>query len=118
MLTMSAVTDPHKSKACVAGLVDYICQRAQTNESLRNVANVLRGDNEVGLVLTERLINMPLEVTPPMYRMLHEEMTWAVEDNEPYTFTHYVLLSNTYTEVQSKLDAEDDRPKKKQKRQR
>jgi protein BCP1 len=50
-----------------------------------------------------------------MYTMLIEEMEWAVQDNEPYNFSHYLILSKTYTEVASKLDAEDDRPKKKNK---
>jgi protein BCP1 len=73
-----------------------------------------KGQAEVGLILTERMINMPAEVAPPMYKMLHEEITWAIEDNEPYNFTHYLILSKTYCEVQSKLDQEADRPKKKQ----
>lgn len=41
-----------------------------------------------------------------MYSMLVEEIQWALEDNEPYQFTHYLVLSKTYTEVASKLDAD------------
>lgn len=48
-----------------------------------------------------------------MYKMLLEEISWALEEKEPYTFSHYLILSKTYLEVQSKLDQEDDRPKKK-----
>ena len=69
----------------------------------------------IGLILTERLINVPAEVIPPMYTMLLEEIEWALEEKEPYTFTHYLILSKTYTEVASKLEIEDDRPKKKSK---
>jgi protein BCP1 len=65
--------------------------------------------------LTERLINVPAEVTPPMYTMLMEEIKWALEEKEPYTFSHYLILSKTYTEIASELDVEDDRPKKKKK---
>lgn len=50
-----------------------------------------------------------------MYTMLREEIQWALDEGEPYEFTHYLVLSKTYTEVASKLDAEDDRPKKKKK---
>jgi len=50
-----------------------------------------------------------------MYTMLLEEIQWALEEKEPYTFSHYLILSKTYTEIPSKLDAEDDRPKKKKK---
>lgn len=52
-----------------------------------------------------------------MYTMLLEEVEWAVQEKEPYTFTHYLILSKTYTEIESKLDAEDDRPRKKKKAQ-
>lgn len=66
---------------------------------------------------------MPPQIVPPMYTMLIEEIQWALEDNEPYSFTHYLVLSKTYTEVASKLDSgeggtivyedEDMAPKKK-----
>lgn len=47
--------------------------------------------------------------------MLLEEIQWALEEKEPYQFSHYLILSKTYTEVASALDEEDNRPKKKQK---
>lgn len=50
-----------------------------------------------------------------MYKMLLEEIDIAVGDKDPYTFTHYLILSKTYVEVVSKLDAEDSRPQKKKK---
>lgn len=66
--------------------------------------------------MTERLLNMPSEIVPPMYTMLLEEITWALEENEPYAFTHYLILSKTYHEIHSALDAEStERPKKKSK---
>jgi len=49
--------------------------------------------------------------------MLLEEIEWAVEEKEAYTFSHYLILSKTYTEVASKLDEEDNRPKKKKNKQ-
>ena len=38
-----------------------------------------------------------------MYKMLLEEVQWAVEASEPYSFTHYLVLSKTYDEVPSEL---------------
>ena len=52
-----------------------------------------------------------------MYNMLQEELQWAVDDKEPYDFTHYLIVSKTYTEVASKLDQEDSRPQKRKKAQ-
>lgn len=69
---------------------------------------------------------MPAEIAPPMYKMLLEEIAWALEEREPYAFTHYVILSKTYTEVSSNLpsmrDDDDDNdaapPSKKSKKQK
>lgn len=81
--------------------------------------------SRIGIILTERLINIPSEVVPPMYKMLLEEISWAVEEDEPYRFSHCVILSKTYTEVESLLDDEEGDggnfgkgKKKKKKRQR
>jgi protein BCP1 len=60
-------------------------------------------------------MNMPPKLVPPMYTMLLEEVDWAIQDKEPYTFTHYLILSKTYKEVESKLDHEDRKKAKKAK---
>lgn len=80
--------------------------------------NILSSDTaKIGLILTERLINVPSEVAPPMYTMLLEEIQWAVEEKEPYTFTHFLILSKTYQEMESAVD-EEDHTKRKQKKQK
>jgi len=98
-------------------IVQYILSKAKSTPELAPLTELLSQASipPIGLILTERLINVPSEVVPPMYTMLLEEMEWAVQDSEPYNFSHYLILSKTYTEVASKLDAEDDRPKKKKK---
>lgn len=94
-------------------------RQASTNPALSQVAKLVQSSegSEVGLILTERLINIPAEVVPPMYRMLLEEIAWAVEEKEPYKFTHYLILSKTYQEVASKLNIAEDRPPKRKKKQ-
>ena len=70
---------------------------------------------QVGLLLTERLINAPSEITPPMYGMLMDEIESAVDDKEPYEFTHYLILSKVYHEIASTLVQEDSPKQKKSK---
>ena len=107
----------HKEKAFVTNLIRYLKGKASSNPANSQLAELLLRPEvpPVGLILTERLINVPSEVAPLMYSMLLEEIQWALEEKEPYTFTHYLILSKTYKEVASKLDEEDDRPKKKKK---
>lgn len=51
-----------------------------------------------------------------MYKMLLEEIQWAVDAKEPYEFSHYLIISKTYTELDSSLDTEIDTPKKQSKK--
>jgi protein BCP1 len=100
-------------------LTKYIAQKSASNPSLAPLAQLLANPENppsIGLILTERLINIPAEVVPPMYTMLLEEISWALEEKEPYNFSHYLILSKTYEEVESKLDAQESRPQKKKKK--
>lgn len=107
----------HKDKPFIKALVDYLRAKASANSSLAKLTDLLVQPEvpPIGLILTERLVNVPSEVVGPMYTMLLEEIQWALEEKEPYQFSHYLILSKTYTEVASTLDEEDDRPKKKKK---
>lgn len=58
---------------------------------------------------------MPHEIVPPMYSMLMEEIEWALEEKEPYNFTHYLILSKTYTEIESQIP-NDEEPRSKKKK--
>ena len=103
-----------QDNAVIKDLINYLQSKAGTK--LSTLPTLLSSqDAQVGLILTERLINMPAEVVPPMYTMLLEEIEWALEEREPYEFTHYLILSKTYSEVESKVDQEDTRPSKKKK---
>lgn len=107
----------HAEKQYIQSLIQYLRTKANSNPGLGKLSELLAQDPvpSIGLVLTERLINVPAETVPPMYTMLTEEIQWAVEEKEPYQFEYYLVLSKTYTEVASALDEEDDRPKKKKK---
>nr|OQO26395.1 hypothetical protein B0A51_05581 [Rachicladosporium sp. CCFEE 5018] len=109
----------HREKEVMKQLTAYLTSRAATKASLSVLKDLLAPTSkaQVGLILTERMINMPHQVVPPMYNMLQEELSWALEEKEPYEFTHYLLVAKVYTEVASVLDAEPEPPTpKKQKK--
>jgi protein BCP1 len=106
----------HAANPAVQTLASYLLAKSASNPQLQaKLRQILNpGSNaQLGLILTERLINMPVQVVPPMYKMLLEEIEWALAENEPYNFTHFMVLSKTYTEVASKLDELEARPNKK-----
>ncbi|KAI1853108.1 hypothetical protein JX265_011389 [Neoarthrinium moseri] len=102
----------HRAKKPLADLIQYLGEKAKATESLSALPELLASGQHVGLVLSERLINMPSEIAPPMYNLLADEVEAAVEDGEPYVFSHYLVLSKTYHEVESTLDVEERRKKK------
>ncbi|KAI9796845.1 MAG: Mss4p nuclear export [Candelina submexicana] len=108
----------HRDKPVVKQLSNYLMQQCTKSPALAQLSDLLApsSESQVGLILTERLINIPPEVVPPMYNLLFEEIAWALEDKEPYTFSHYLIVSKTYTEVESSLDQEDSRPQKRSKK--
>jgi protein BCP1 len=111
----------HASHPAIKPLSTYLLSKSASNPALHTtLKSLLSPDSpaQLGLILTERLINMPVQIVPPMYKMLLEEIEWALQENEPYNFTHFLVLSKTYTEVVSKLDEMEMRPSKKWKKQK
>ncbi|KAH8678815.1 p21-C-terminal region-binding protein-domain-containing protein [Tricladium varicosporioides] len=98
----------HQEKKIVKDIAEYLLEKSRSNPALSTLTSILTSPtSQVGLVLAERLINVPAEIAPPMYSMLIDEIEAAVEDKEPYEFTHYIIISKTYHEIESALDREE-----------
>ncbi|KAI1431892.1 p21-C-terminal region-binding protein-domain-containing protein [Xylaria sp. CBS 124048] len=102
----------HRQKKPMVQLVEYLSAKAKAIESLAPVPELLASGKQVGIVLSERLINMPSEIAPPLYNMLIDEIEAAIEDKEPYDFTHFLIVSKTYQEIESTLDVGERKKKK------
>ncbi|TFY81800.1 hypothetical protein EWM64_g2214 [Hericium alpestre] len=99
----------HKNHPSIKAIIAYALLKSANNvpfhatlQSLIGAAG-LESQNHVGFIFSERLINMPVQVVPHMYRMLADEIKWAIDENEPYHFTHFLLISRTY-----RLSAEEE----------
>lgn len=106
----------HREKPVMAAFTEYIIEKTSNIPALSSLPSLLSSSStQVGVVFTERLINVPTEIQPPMYTMLMDEVESAVDDKEPYAFTHYLIISKTYLEIASTLDQEDAPRSKKNK---
>lgn len=135
-----SVIDLKEKSQCQATkklLIDYFISKTMDypnfNRKIRQVCSNASKD-KVGLVLGDRLVNIPTEIMPPMYRLLNEEMKTAsgAQPNDtintdlsnsattnttktfsnsprqgPFDFDYLFILSRTYQEEASKLDKED-----------
>ncbi|KAG0190521.1 Mss4p nuclear export [Apophysomyces sp. BC1034] len=110
-----------KTKQGVQSLCSYLLAKCpKKNEELHKVVNNILGLNAdaVGWVVSERFINMPVEIMPPMYTMLQQELAQAVEKAKPYAFEWYMFISKTYKEVVSTLDEEGAQEEEQQPKQK
>lgn len=110
----------HRNKPVVQDIINYLVAQSKSSANLSPLEQLLDASSQarVGLILTERLINIPPQVVPPMYKMLLEEISWAIDEKEPYDFSHYLILSKTYTETSSSIDREMDISRKTKKKQK
>ncbi|KAF8168454.1 p21-C-terminal region-binding protein-domain-containing protein [Crassisporium funariophilum] len=89
----------HHQNTSIKAIANYLLSVTATRDpAFHATLQTLFSQSEahVGLVLCERLINMPVQVIPPMYNMLADEIKWALADGEPYNFTHLIILSRVY----------------------
>lgn len=101
----------HGENEGIKKLLSYLFAQLAKDPSSASFLSTLKQTLEsktVGLIISERLLNIPIEIAPPMYKMLVEELQWAVDDGEPYIFDAYLVLSKTYKETTSALDAEEE----------
>ncbi|KAJ3828943.1 p21-C-terminal region-binding protein-domain-containing protein [Lentinula raphanica] len=86
----------HQDNPSIKALVAYFLQKSSPNSALHASLQTLfsQTQNNVGLIICERLINMPVQVIPPMYRMLKDELQG--DGNGAFRFSHFIVISRTY----------------------
>ena len=56
--------------------------------------------NKTGLILSERLVNVPQDVGGPLVKQLFDEIKWAVKDEKKkeFDFDQYILVSRCFAQ--------------------
>ncbi|NXG31405.1 BCCIP protein, partial [Dromaius novaehollandiae] len=93
-----------KGTQCAEQIKELILSRCEKNCEQRVVEQLdkILNDNTkpVGLLLSERFINVPPQIALPMHQQLQKELTDAQKTNKPCGKCHYYLLiSKTFTEA-------------------
>ncbi|CAO3599327.1 unnamed protein product [Absidia cylindrospora] len=99
----------HKANAGVSSLCQYLVNKCpKKDEALHKaVTKIFSLNDPVGWIVSEQFINMPVEVMPPMYNLLQQEMKNAVDNNEAYTFEWYMFIIKVYKEVTPTVDDDE-----------
>ncbi|KAF9437732.1 Mss4p nuclear export [Entomortierella beljakovae] len=110
----SSASATSKPSQAMTQIRDYVYTKSKQNEKLHAKLKELLGSGskkEVGLVISERFINMPVETAPPMWKMMLDEVKGATAEGLPFNFEYYLLLCPTYHEVAPKTEDDGDAPK-------
>lgn len=90
-------------------LLRELCQEHGSDQSNVLVNSLLADDSRpVGLLLNERFINIPAQISVPLLESLSKEMKRAKEKKLSFAFSYYIIICKLY-----KVDGAVDNNKKK-----
>ncbi|KAL4574386.1 hypothetical protein LXL04_021215 [Taraxacum kok-saghyz] len=93
----------YKESKCMMELKDFLmsmCQEKEIKEKLSSYLGEKAAD--VGLLISQRVVNLPPQLLPPLYDGLFDEISWATEDEptkelrQSFAFKYYLLVSKIY----------------------
>ncbi|PKK28042.1 BRCA2 and CDKN1A interacting protein [Columba livia] len=93
-----------KGTQCAEQIKELIlsrCEKSCEQHVVEQLNKILNDSSKpVGLLLSERFINVPPQIALPMHQQLQKELTEAQKTNKPCGKCHYYLLiSKTFTEA-------------------
>ncbi|XP_069016477.1 protein BCCIP homolog [Embiotoca jacksoni] len=114
-ITMLNLTE-RKGVQCVEEVKELIVDQCEKNaaHSVTEQLEQVLGDpsKAVGLLLSERFINVPPQIALPLHKQLQEELAEAQRTNMPSGRCHYCLMiSKTCKEVTKSIPARGGAPK-------
>ena len=109
ILSVLNISDNLKIKG-IQELTKYYIEKTKQNTQFNVILRQLfspTSKHKIGMIFSERLVNMPVETMPPMYRILLEEMEKS-EKSEEYNFDYFLIPSRVVKLVASVVDKELD----------
>eukprot|EP01121_Diplochlamys_sp_Union-15-3_P005920 TRINITY_DN1627_c0_g1_i2.p1 TRINITY_DN1627_c0_g1~~TRINITY_DN1627_c0_g1_i2.p1 ORF type:complete len:272 (+),score=52.45 TRINITY_DN1627_c0_g1_i2:79-894(+) len=90
----------HKDKQCIQQIKAFIRSKVAkgTPEQIKLWGNILE-EPRVGLIVNERMLNVPPQLAPHLHKCLYEEVDWALEDGKPFKFDNLIMLTCFYEEL-------------------
>ncbi|GER44665.1 protein BCCIP homolog [Striga asiatica] len=88
---------------CIIELKDYLLKVCRNMDIIAKLKSLVGEHAEdVGLMISQRVVNLPPQLLPPLYDALFDEVEWATED-EPtkelqnsFRFKYYLIISKIY----------------------
>lgn len=90
-----------------------LCSEHATDQANTLIRSLLSDDSQsIGLLISERIVNIPAQISVPLLESLSKEIKRACEKKMPYDFTYFILICKLY-----KSEKPQTRKKKKKQQQ-
>jgi len=89
----------NQSKSCIENVNAYLsskCEQHYKTEPSRMSKILSDPSKQIGLLINERFINIPPQITLPSFESLKADLEKAVRKKRKFDFTHFILISKTY----------------------
>ncbi|KNA23613.1 hypothetical protein SOVF_023470 [Spinacia oleracea] len=93
----------YKDNKCINEVRDYLLKVCGEKNTVGELKRLLEDQaDHVGLLVSQRVMNLPPQLLPHLYNSLFDEISWATEDEptkdlrESFRFKHYLLLTRIY----------------------
>lgn len=89
----------NQNLSCIEHIVSLLkttCQENHKGDSSRMTKLLDDTSKQIGLLISERFINIPPQVALPSYKSLKSDIERAVRKRKKFNFSHLVLISKTY----------------------
>ncbi|XWS13311.1 hypothetical protein CRYUN_Cryun36dG0026600 [Craigia yunnanensis] len=106
----------YKDHKCITELKEFLLNICQEKDKIGNLRLLLEDKAQnVGLLVFQRVVNLPPELLPHLYDALFDEVSWATED-EPTEelrnslhFNFYIVVSKIYKNANQKRSSSTDK---------
>lgn len=88
---------------CIDQITSFLLDKGQKNAkdyTLQIFKNTLENEN-VGLLINERFVNIPAQISLPLFESLEAELKKAISKNKPFNFSSIILISKFYRKIDS-----------------
>jgi len=111
--------DRYKNEPCIGQITRFLNKKCVS--SLKPKLREILCAKGTGLVISERIVNLPPSLASPLHEALFDEVCWAIEDEktaelrQSFEFKHFVIVTQFLRERRgvAETDVASLRPKKK-----
>ncbi|XP_026660436.1 protein BCCIP homolog isoform X3 [Phoenix dactylifera] len=88
---------------CIKELKQFLLDVCSDDSARKKLKLLLEKEaSEVGLLVSQRFVNCPYQLVPPLYDALFDEVSWATEDEptqelrDSFRFKYYILVTRIF----------------------